>query len=129
MHDQVVLGRVGSEITANRLGEKAFQPAAAPAVPAPASTSIYFSPTGHAVSGAFLDYWQKNGGLARFGYPISEPHEETLTGGQTLTIQYFERARFELHSSPAETGTNSASSPLVMLGLVGLEKLSAADFK
>jgi outer membrane protein assembly factor BamB len=129
MHDQVVLGRVGSEITANRLSEKAFQPAAAPAVPAPASTSIYFSPTGHAVSGAFLDYWQKNGGLARFGYPISEPHEETLTGGQTLTIQYFERARFELHSSPAETGTNSASSPLVMLGLVGLEKLSAADFK
>src|SRR5438105_836289 len=30
---------------------------------------VWFAPTGHTLRGAFLDYWQKNGGLAQFGYP------------------------------------------------------------
>lgn len=125
LHDQVVLGRLGSELTANRLGEKAFQPAAA--LTAPASTPTYFSPTGHSVSGIFLDYWQKNGGLSRFGYPISEPLEETLLDGKRHTVQYFERGRFELHSASV-TGNGTAGTE-VLLGLVGLEKLSAAEIK
>ncbi len=52
----------------------------------------YFSETGHNVANGFLYYWQQNGGLERFGYPISEEFVE-----DGLTVQYFERAKFEYH--------------------------------
>jgi hypothetical protein len=45
----------------------------------------------------FDGYWQAHGGLAQFGYPISEPFRQQLENGQTYTVQYFERARFEYH--------------------------------
>jgi hypothetical protein len=41
---------------------------------------------------AFLDYFDKHGGVGQFGYPISnfEVHEQRI-------VQYFQRARFEWH--------------------------------
>jgi len=57
-----------------------------------------FTETGHTVCGRFLDYWQTHGGLAQQGYPISEPFQEVSDlNGQTYTVQYFERAVFEMH--------------------------------
>lgn len=57
-----------------------------------------FSQTGHKVCGRFLDYWNKNGGLAQQGYPISEEFTETSAlNGKPYVVQYFERAVFELH--------------------------------
>jgi branched-chain amino acid transport system substrate-binding protein len=57
-----------------------------------------FDQTGFTVGGAFLDYWNKNGGLAQQGYPISnEFQERSELDGKTYTVQYFERAVFELH--------------------------------
>ncbi len=57
-----------------------------------------FPETGKTVSGRFLDYWNANGGLAQQGYPISnEIQERSDTDGNTYTVQYFERAVFELH--------------------------------
>ena len=44
-----------------------------------------------------MAYWNAHGGLAQFGYPISELITETLDNGQPYQVQYFERARFELH--------------------------------
>jgi hypothetical protein len=64
----------------------------------------------------FLDYWQSHGGLERFGYPVSELMDETLSSGDTLwtgTVQYFERRRMEYH--PENAGTPYA----VLLGLLG----------
>lgn len=58
----------------------------------------YFSQTGHNVSGKFLDYWNKHGGLAQQGYPISDQMQEVSdVDGVSYTVQYFERAEFELH--------------------------------
>jgi len=58
----------------------------------------FFPETGHSMSGAFYDFWRKRGGLNIFGYPISEPiQERSPSDGQTYTVQYFERARFEHH--------------------------------
>ncbi|MGN6359704.1 MAG: DUF4232 domain-containing protein [Thermomicrobiales bacterium] len=69
----------------------------APPQPEPASDTRYFATTGHNVSGPFLAYWNADGGLAQFGYPISEPLSQQLEDGNTYTVQYFERARFEEH--------------------------------
>lgn len=54
--------------------------------------SQYFPQTGHYVIGGFLDFFNCHGGLAVFGYPITDEFSE---GG--MTVQYFERARFEWH--------------------------------
>lgn len=57
-----------------------------------------FRETGHKVCGRFLDYWNTHGGLAQQGFPISEEFTETsLLNGRPYTVQYFERAVFELH--------------------------------
>ena len=32
----------------------------------------YFPQTGHSLCGIFLSYWLNNGGLERFGYPVTE---------------------------------------------------------
>ena len=57
-----------------------------------------FPQTGHTVQGRFLQYWDAQGGLARFGYPLTEaaPARSPLDG-HTYTVQYFERAVFEAH--------------------------------
>jgi hypothetical protein len=72
--------------------------------------NIYFHETGHNLSNVFRNYWDNNGGLALFGYPISEELQEN-----GLTVQYFERARFEYHPENSGTGND------VQLGLLGME--------
>ncbi len=60
--------------------------------------SLTFAPTGKTVRGAFRTYWDAHGGLPIFGYPISdELTEQSATDGKPYTVQYFERAVFELH--------------------------------
>ena len=59
--------------------------------------ATFFAETGHNVFGDFLTYWQGNGGLSQFGYPLSEVISEKLEDGNTYQVQYFERARFEAH--------------------------------
>jgi hypothetical protein len=71
-----------------------------PAVPQQ-SGAAYFAATGHNLSGEFLSYWETNGGLDQFGYPLTEVITETLEDGQRYRVQYFERARFEYHPENA----------------------------
>ena len=60
--------------------------------------SISFPQTGHRLGGRFLEYWQTHGGLPQQGYPISDEFREISTvNGKEYTVQYFERAVFELH--------------------------------
>ncbi|MEO8284950.1 MAG: glycosyltransferase family 39 protein [Chloroflexota bacterium] len=81
----------------------------------------YFADTGHMVKQAFLHYWQSQGGVAMFGYPISEELPEINPGdGKVYTVQYFERARFEWH--PTFAGTPDE----VQLGLIGKQALERA---
>ena len=80
------------------------------------SAMRYFSETGHNVPAIFANYWDANGGLTRFGYPLTEAFEEVSeTDGGRYVTQYFERARFERH--PDDAGTASE----VQLGLLGAE--------
>ncbi len=72
-----------------------LHPVDPPARPEPGAR--YFRETGHNVGGNLLDYWQRNGGLMQFGYPLSEPFYERLEDGKPYLVQYFERARLEVH--------------------------------
>jgi len=73
---------------------------------------IYFPETGHIVANGFLKYWQANGGLATFGYPVSS---EMVEDGQT--VQWFERARFEFHKEFDGTAFGVQLSPLGYMAL------------
>ncbi len=85
---QVQLALLGTQL----YGGRAF------ATVPPGSGEQFFGETNHAMSGTFLDFWRKRGGAQIFGLPISEPFQETsATDGTVYTVQYFERARFELH--------------------------------
>ncbi len=87
--------------------------------PTPEPTMIYFNQTGHNLGGSFYTYWKTRGGLASFGYPISEElREVNEADGKTYTVQYFERARLEYH--PENAGTLYA----VQLGLMGVETIN-----
>jgi hypothetical protein len=75
---------------------------------------IYFPETGHNLRNSFKVYWEANGGLPIFGFPISEEYlEVNPDDGKTYVMQYFERNRFEWH--PENTGTRYE----VLLGLLG----------
>jgi hypothetical protein len=79
----------------------------------------YTSPTASTLRNAFKRHWLGTGGLAQYGYPISEEfYEVNPANGQTYVVQYFERARFEWH--PEHTGTPYE----VLLGLLGNQLLS-----
>jgi hypothetical protein len=55
-------------------------------------TEQFFEETGHWVKGEFLNYFRKHGGLAIFGYPITEEFVD-----QGLLVQYFQKVRMEWH--------------------------------
>jgi aldose sugar dehydrogenase len=60
--------------------------------------SVSFAETGKRVGGIFKEYWEKNGGLAQHGFPISDEFtERSPLNGETYVVQYFERAIFEYH--------------------------------
>jgi len=81
------------------------------ALPADAQQRTCFAQTGHCIGGRFAQYWQQNGGLPLFGYPLTD---ELTEDGRT--VQYFERQRFELHPENAPPYD-------VLLGLLGEEVL------
>ncbi len=62
----------------------------------------------------FREYWEQQGGLYQFGYPLAPGFPEVAADGKTYWVQYFERARFEWHpENPAPYD--------VLLGLLGNE--------
>jgi hypothetical protein len=74
----------------------------------------YFPATKHLIGKQFRTYWKNRGGLALFGLPIGEAQME-----DGRLVQYFERARFELHPELAGTAYE------VQLGQLGVLALQA----
>ena len=92
-----------SQLGTFRYREK-YTSGAAGQQPDTSTGSMLFPETGKRLGGKFLEYWQKNGGLAQQGFPISDEFEEKSDlDGKTYRVQYFERAVFELH--PENAGT------------------------
>jgi LPXTG-site transpeptidase (sortase) family protein len=79
---------------------------------------VLFKETGHTLAYNFKVFWQQQGGLAIFGFPLTEVFLEN-----NLPVQYFERARLEWH----------ADLNLVQAGLLGVwasqDRHNEAPFK
>ena len=97
------------------LNLKRGYPSGAPGQKANTTNPLRFDGvTDKVVGGKFREYWEKNGGLAQQGYPLTnEFQERSLVDGKEYTVQYFERAVFELH--PENAGQPSE----VLLSLLG----------
>jgi hypothetical protein len=81
--------------------------------PPPTRDSLYFLETGHTLRGSFRAFWQNNGGVARFGFPLTEELQEVSPeDGKERTVQYFERAVMELHPDQAGTPYDVQLAPL-----------------
>lgn len=74
-----------------------------------------FAETGQCISGRIRSFWEQNGGLAVFGFPISAEEASTIEG-KTVQSQLFERNRLELHPE------NQAPYD-VLLGRLGVDRL------
>lgn len=81
------------------------------------STCATFDQTAHSLRGLFRNRWLTNGGLALYGYPLTEEFQLPASGGGSYTVQYFERNRFEAHPENADDRYK------VLLGRLGAEEL------
>jgi hypothetical protein len=112
---EILLGLLGSQLSASRRSEAPFQPVAAVAS-TPALT--YFPLTGHTLQSSFKTYWEQHGGLEQFGYPLTEEYNElNPEDNKTYRVQWFERARFEYHPENQPPYN-------VLLGLLGKQLLN-----
>ncbi len=107
----------GKGVLAGRLGDAALRQAGIDWQSVPGDNAItpgcrFFRETQFNLCEPFLSYWEQNGGLERFGYPLTRQRDWTIEG-RSYTVQYFERRRMEYH--PEHAGTPYA----VQLGLLG----------
>jgi hypothetical protein len=65
----------------------------------PVGNCHYFVETGHYVCSDFLNFFETRGKHEIFGYPLTEAYTDPDTG---LWVQFFQRARMELHPSLPE---------------------------
>ncbi len=117
----VVFGDLGSEVSVYQRQYDGALAGALRAVAPRRNTGAprYFPQTRHTAQGAILRYWQANGGEGTFGAPISESFRDSNGdgSGRTYVMQYFQKARIELHP---ENGSGRYS---VLLGLLGPQSL------
>jgi hypothetical protein len=102
---EVLLGRLAAE-EAQQRGLFATPPFAPLAEGGSSGNCLFIEATRHLMCGGFKVYWETHGldlgdpgvsrreSVALFGFPISEEFTDPETG---MTVQYFERARFEYH--------------------------------
>lgn len=106
-----ILGQaLGRVVADGRENDPPFLPVANPN-----DGTVWFPETQHTLREPFLSFWEANGGIATFGFPISEPfEEENAADGQTYLVQYFERQRMEFQP-------NNPPEFRIQLGLLGRE--------
>lgn len=113
------VGGASASIHAARIEDR-LPSAFMPQESTPDPNDAYFVETGHYLRLGFKAYWERNGGLPIFGYPLTEEYRErNRDTTDWYTVQFTERQRFEWH--PENAGTPYE----VLLGRLGAEQ--AAD--
>ncbi|MFV9507272.1 MAG: META domain-containing protein [Oscillochloridaceae bacterium umkhey_bin13] len=81
------------------------------------SGSRCFPETGFCISGRIREFWEQNGGLPVFGFPIAPQGPFVTENGRVVQAQWFERQRLELHPENARPYD-------VLLGRLGVDRLN-----
>ena len=110
--NDVLLGQFGRRILREEYITARNQTYEQATAPVAGSGPYYFAQTGHTIAPRFQQYWQQNGGLAQFGYPITDERYDGV-GDSCCITQYFERARFEWHPE------NEGTPYVILLGQFG----------
>jgi hypothetical protein len=85
--------------------------------PAHAQAALCYGQTGQCIGVPVSAYWQSNGGLPVFGYPVLALAPETNPDtNQTYLTQWFERERLEVHPENAQPYN-------ILLGRLGVQRL------
>lgn len=112
------LASKGYGVLMTRLGDALSKPNQPFSTPSSISqSSILINLTNHTLSEPFLSFWKTRGGVDLFGYPISQPMSQ-----DGMTVQWFERARFEYHPDLQSKGQ---PIQLTLLGKAAYEKTAA----
>ncbi len=83
-----------------------------------------FKETGQILAEPFRSFWETSGGLPIFGFPITATLlEVNLADHKSYQVQYFERARFELHPELINTPY------YIQLGRLGVSQAERAKTK
>jgi hypothetical protein len=90
--------------------------AAVPSLSSAQTDQRCFPETSQCISGRIREFWEQNGGLLVFGFPITPQHEEQIEG-RPFQVQWFERNRLELHPENARPYD-------VLLGRLGVDRLA-----
>jgi hypothetical protein len=110
----VLAGRLGAALLENQ--GRPFERGSDGPTPGRALCRM-FPETGYNVCGELRFYWENNGGLERFGYPLTRASQEIIEGKPYL-VQYFERRRLEYHPENQPPYN-------VLLGLLGRDLRSS----
>lgn len=109
---------ITSEIHATDLTER-LPSSFRPSPPGSDPDWMYFPETGHYLAHGFRDYWESNGSLSVFGYPLTEEFiERNVDTDLDHAVQITERQRFEWHPE-------NAAPYHVLLGRLGAELLTS----
>ncbi len=109
---EVLLGQLGRELAGARTDQPFGTVSQSTTKELNDDGALWFPETKHTLANGFRLYWQANGGLPIYGYPLSQEFSErNADDGKTYTVQYFERARMEWH--PEVSGGS------VLIGLMG----------
>jgi protocatechuate 3,4-dioxygenase beta subunit len=118
--NNVLLGLLGNVAAQTKQSQAAFK-----SINNPGGATTWYSKTGHTLGDAnvggqaIASAWTRLGGLAQFGYPISQPFMEvSKDDGKTYLVQYFERQRLEYHPE------NKGTAYEVLLGRLGAEQVT-----
>ena len=93
----------------------------------PMSDRVQFAETGHGIEGPIRRYFEHNGGVVVFGYPLSEvvddPEGRTNPDGTPMRVQFFEANVLEIHpENPAPSDVlrrRLGAKEAVALGMSG----------
>jgi hypothetical protein len=108
------------------LDSASISDAMTPAEPLDDDVCHFYEITGHNLCHGFKDYWEGNGALPIYGYPLTEEFDDVDDEGSHIVAQYFERARFEYHPE-AVAGERISVTPLGQQTAENLEQTEILD--
>lgn len=114
------LGREAIEADSAVKTERAYRPIEAKYVPA---GFRFFKETGHTLVGRWREMWERNGGLDRFGFQLTEQFQRNI-GGLDYNVQLFERVEMRFREGQTDITLASLGYTVAILKDVNIDGIA-----